>query len=503
LIARDFASGFLTTGQISLTQPHANIAAIWQAGIIPTIAALLVTALQIIERAQVDWTADCGAPGVCETVQQGELFAGMLGWLPALFVFAVLHAALRRYPSQIEASRPDRLVRVVVFMAASIYPHMGWYLALAGIAAGFLAAITVIGLVVAPVVGIIGATWFGGLVLGVAAGPSFSAGWAVWKRVLLRYANASALAGTVLAGGYGLFDPQFSLIAGAYPWFDALGLLLATAAACCIIWIMTFDAGEIVRSRIRRPVLTGVIAGLVVASLVMTMPAVLSVEAGLKPMNLAGNWGASVTAYVRGYKPPQTRTLQLAGLDYVGARNLVSLQSSERRDRMVTQSLNVGTPQQINVGRSETYRVVSWRMVPPLQGQEQIHIVADDGGEMRELHCLAPTAGERTCLRDRHVADHLSPELVRSAMTFQSEDAFEFSDDLPNTYFGINFSKALKLNGVRLIDGPRQYCRLGLVNVTSVRLSVHQIVPCDQPWKEQAIRLRAYVERLFRPPTPS
>jgi hypothetical protein len=486
-----------------LTQQHPNITAIWRAGIIPTLAALFVTALQIIERAQVDWTADCGAPGVCENVQKGEFFAEFLGWLPAIFVFAVLHAALRRYPSRIEVSRPDRIARVLVFIGVSIYPLVGWYMALAGAAAGVLAAITVIGLVVAPVVGIIGATWFGGLVLGVAAGPSFSAGWAVWKRVLLRYANTSAIAGTVLAGGYGLFDLQFSLIAGVYPWLDALGLLLITALVCCIVWIMTFDAGEIVSARIPRPFLTRVSAGLAVVAAVLTLPVILIVHAGLKPMNLTGNWGSEAVTYIRGYKPPLTRTLQLAGLDYVGARNLVTLQSREGRDRMVTERLNVGTPQQMNIGRSETYSVVSWRMVPPLKGQEEIHIVADDGGEMKELNCLAPTAGRQTCYRDNVDASDRGPKPLQRMMTFQSEDAFEFLDDLPDAYFGINFSKALKLNGVRMIDGPRRYCRLGLVNVTSARLSVHQIVPCDQPWKEQAIRVRTYVESLFKRPNPS
>ncbi len=37
---------------------HRNIAVIWRAGITLIIAALAVTALQIIRRAQVDWTAD-------------------------------------------------------------------------------------------------------------------------------------------------------------------------------------------------------------------------------------------------------------------------------------------------------------------------------------------------------------------------------------------------------------------------------------------------------------
>jgi hypothetical protein len=490
-------------GQASLTNPHPNIAVNWRQGIIPTIAALAVTALQIIERTQVDWTADCRVPGICETENRSPFLADLLGWLPALFVFAILHAALRRYPSRIDASRPDRIARVVVFIGISLYPHIGWYLALAGIAAGFLAAVTVIGLPLAPLVGIIGAAWFGGLVLGIAAGPSFRAGWAVWRRVLLRHANAAALAGVVLAGGYGLFDPQFSLIAGVYPWLDALGLLMVTAAACCIISLMTRDAGEVIRSKVPKQDLIRATMSLAVLAAVLTLPTVLAVEAGVKPMKLAGNWAAPAAAHIRGHKPPATNLLRLAGLDYIGARNLVSLQSSERRDRMVTQTVDAGTARERNVGSSVTYAVLSWRMAPPLVGQEPIHVVADEGGEAKTLHCLAPTAGPQTCYRDNVDASDLGPEPLQRMMTFQSEDAFEFFGDLPDAYFGINFSKALKLNGVRMINGPRQYCRLGLVNVTSARLSVHQIVPCDQPWKEQAIRVRTYVESLFRSAKPS
>jgi hypothetical protein len=465
--------------------PNAFSSDIWRSGIIPTIAALIVTSVQIIERAQVEWAAECGVPGTCATVQSGEFFGGMLGWLPAAFVFAVLHAALRSYPARIDASRADRLGRVVMFMALNVYPHMGWYLALAGIAAGFLAAVTVIGLIVSPVVGLIGATWFGGLVLGVVAGPSFTAGWPVWRSTLLRYGNASVLSGMVLAAGYGLFDPQFSLIAGAYPWLDALGLLIATAVACCIVWVRTLDAHEPVRAGLPWPALTRPGGVLAMAVAVVIVPTVLALNANMKPLAAFENTAPSAVAFMRGYKPPLTMRVQLAGLDFVGARSQITLRSRDRREHM------------------PGGYAISWRMVPPLHGQDEIYIVADNGGADLELLCVVPSAGLRLCFRDAYVAHERSTEPIRRAMTFQSEDAFEDISDLPDAYFGINFDKALKKNGVALADGPRRYCRLGLVNVTAARLSVHQIVPCDQPWKEQAIRLRAHVESLFKSPARS
>jgi hypothetical protein len=444
-------------------------------------AALAVTSVQIIERAQVDWTAECGNPGVCETVQTGQLFGGMLGWLPALFVFAILHAALRRYPPEIDASGTDRAGRVLAFAAASIYPHIGWHMALAGIAAGFLAAATVIGLIVAPFVGIIGGAWFGGLLLGFAAGPSFSAGWSIWRRVLLRYGNSAALAAVVLAIGYGLFDPQFSVIAGAYPWLDALGLLTTTAVACSIIWVMTLDAQEPTRAAIPKPRLARAAGALAMAIGVFVAPAVLALQAGAKPLAVFESSAAPAVAYVRGYKPPIAVRLQLAGLAFIGNRSQVTQRSSERREHMPD-----GT-------------AISWRMLPPIAGQDEIHVVADNGGASRELLCQAPSDGRRMCFLDGYVARDRTTEPVQRIMTFQSEDAFEDFTDLPDAYLGINFDKALKKNGVALADGPRRYCRLGLVNVTTARLSVHQILPCGQPWKEQAIRLRGHIEGLFRP----
>jgi hypothetical protein len=370
---------------------------------------------------------------------------------------------------------------VLVFAMASIYPHIGWYMALAGIAAGFLAAGTLIGLIVAAFVGIVGGAWFGGLVLGVVAGPSFGAGWTVWRRVLLRYGNAAALAGVVLAMGYGLFDPQFSVIAGAYPWLDALGLLTTTAVACCIVWVLTLNAHEPARAALPKAMQIRAAGVLAMATGILVAPTVVALQAGAKPLAVFESCAASAVAYVRGYKPPTTVRLQLAGLTFVGNRSQLTQRSSERRKHMPD-----GT-------------AMSWRMLPPVAGQEEIFVFADNGGVSRELLCRAPSNGKRLCFLDGYVARDRAVEPAPRVMTFQSEDAFEDYTDLPDAYFGINFDKALKKNGVALADGPRRYCRLGLVNVTTARLSVHQIVPCGQPWKEQAIRLRVHVEGLFRP----
>lgn len=455
------------------------------AGLAPILVALIVAGLQIIERAQVDWAANCSVAGICDSVQQGDFLAELLGWLPALFTFAILHAALRRYPREIEPSRPDRAVRVVVFALVSIFPTIGWYLALAGIAAGFLAAITVIGLVVAPLAGVLGGAWFGGLVLGVAAGPSFGAGWAIWKQVLLRYANSTALAGLVLAGGVVLFDPQFAALGDLPHGLRGLALLMIAAIAFLFVHLATMDPTAPIGPNLapQRLVAAGGPVGLAVVGIAAM--AALAIGAGVKPLSPIQGLAPDAVALIRGYKPPDTVPLQLAGLDYVGDRRAITQRSSERRDNL------------------PEGRALSWRMTSPIPGLEDFHLVADQGGAVKELLCMEPSAGKRLCFRDSYVARDRTTTPLQRAMTFESEDAFEDVSDLPHAYLGIRFDRALKLNGTALADGPRRLCRLGLVNITAARLSLHQILPCDRPWQEDARRLRDHVESLFRSATHS
>lgn len=122
-------------------------------------------------------------------------------------------------------------------------------------------------------------------------------------------------------------------------------------------------------------------------------------------------------------------------------------------------------------------------MLPQIAGQEEIFVVADNGEASEEFLCQTPSIGKRLWFLDGYVARDRSTVPVQRTMTFQSEDASKYFNDLPDAYLDISFDEALKKNGVALADGPRRYCRLGLLNVTSERQSVHQIVPCNEPWR--------------------
>jgi hypothetical protein len=77
------------------------------------------------------------------------------------------------------------------------------------------------------------------------------------------------------------------------------------------------------------------------------------------------------------------------------------------------------------------------------------------------------------------------------------EDGYIFDPAIADAALAIRFVTQSRHNGTTPFDWQRLYCRLSLVKVTRAKFSVHQVVPCDQPWGEAAARVRTYVEGLF------
>jgi hypothetical protein len=480
---------------MTATSPSAED--VWRSGVIPTVAALVATGVMIVERMQVDWTADCSVPGICNALQTnmsgGELLSGLTG----LLIFSILHAALRRHPAAIAPAVPDRMARVMIFALGSLYPFFGWYLLYVGIGIGFLTAVTIIGLVVAIPAGVIGAAWFGGIVLGLAAGPSFTAGWTIWRKHLLCYANAAAIAGTLLVLAQFAFDPQFSRLGPVQPWFNAAGLLIATGLACCVVWISGLTNRWFVPRFENSPNMRRAVMAVASGVLAVLIPTVGGIAAGFKPLDALGEWSAPATAFVRGYKPPSGARLQLAGLEYIGPRSGIIAQGGQRRDRLMSEyDATTGTRR----GWTVTDRVVLWRIAPPVDRQQEVHVVADEGGTPENLHCLPLENTRRMCTQDPFAARDQMPESVKRRVGFGGEEAYELSVSMDNAALGVRWDVRKRTEGMmRPQDWPRLYCRIVLIDVTPARLSVHQLWPCDALWEAQAELLQTYTEGLFRP----
>ena len=491
-------------------------ATVWREGVLPTLAALVVTAVQFVERAQVDWAADCTAPGVCSEQVASAFPLLMAGWLPAIFVFAVAHAALRHHPAAIDVSRGERALRVLLYIAVAFFPYFGWYLLYAGFAFGFLAAITIIGLPIMIPAGVVGAGWVGGLALGLAAGPSFkSTPWTEWRRLLFRYANSTAMAAFVLMAGCVLFDPQFSAAGTEQPWLSALGILGATALACSIVWMSAMTRRWLVVELMATPAMRHSITIVAGAIPVLAIVAHVAISNGAIAFARKGSFAEPVASFIRGYRPPGTAPLALGGLDYIGPRKLITERSTAGRQRMVHERRDVGTPKEANHGWTVTDSYPEWQLLPlfhsATSSKQSVYVIADDGGVQQNLYCRTSSPGNELCLVDRFGwgKPYVDTEVQRT-VAFEREDGYVFDAAVPGASLAIRYGArklatetATQQDGTSLHDGtsphdwPRSYCRLNLVGVTSAKFSVHQIVNCDKPWQAQAKQLREYVESKF------
>jgi hypothetical protein len=468
----------------------------WSSSVVPTLAALCVTTVQVIERAQVDWTADCAKPGVCAETARQWLAIDWFTPLPAIFVFAVLHAMLRQYPLGLAPSPAERAVRVLMFVAISVFPALGWYLFYAGVAGGLVAAITIIGLPFAPFVGVLSAGAFAGLVLAFAAGPAMTAGWSVWRSVLFRYALGTAIATAVLVAGYMVFDPQFVNAAQGQVWLGGLGVLAATALACCIVTTTALSGRP--RSGVMLASSTYRTAGtLAVVCAVLAIIAEFAASNSLTVFARENSRVGPVAAYIRAYKPWIATPLSLGGLAYVGPRSLVMERSATGRQRQKYEVRDAGTPREKNYSWTETETVQEWRLVPPISPQQAVYVIADVAME-RRLYCEPAQEGREFCVHDMHRLKGPRPAGSTRRLALDLEDANEFDVAHPDAALAIRFDARKHIDGVQPSELPRLYCRLNLINVGPAKFSVHQIVPCDRPWGEQAARVRTHVEAVFR-----
>jgi hypothetical protein len=501
-LARGFRTNRCTRRRNIMIRAPRDSQPIRWVGLVPTLAAMAVAAIQFIERAQVDWTADCSLPGLCATQNPPALSSSYGGWLPAFLAFAVLYVAMVRHPPEIEPSRADRAARLIVFIAASLFPVVGWYLFYAGVAAGFLAAITVVALPLAPVAGVLGAGLIGGLILGVVAGPSWTnATIDVWRRWLLCHANWSAVAALVFTGGHVLFDPQFRGHGTVANGFAVLGVVSATALACTIVWRLAgaralVPATNQARGNFQTYLM---IAG---AAVVLTALASLAIARGTTLLSRDGGLTDPIANFVRGSKPPISVNLSFAGLDFVGERSLILARTGVDRARMIHERKDVGTPREATYSRSVIDRIPTWHVAPPAKGQQAIHLTADNGGITIELHCQADQRDRRLCVRERNLREgqthsEFSPDWTTHTVAADHEDGYQFSSALPDAALGYRYAARSQSENTTSTDWHFVYCRLNLINVTEAKLSVHQIIPCDTPWEVRARDIRSYVESLF------
>jgi hypothetical protein len=135
-------------------------------------------------------------------------------------------------------------------------------------------------------------------------------------------------------------------------------------------------------------------------------------------------------------------------------------------------------------------------LIPPVSPQQIVYVIADSGVE-RSLYCELPRDGRVFCVQEKHQLKPPFPVEVKRTMALETEDAIEFDDAYPDAMLAVRFDARKHVDGVSPSELARLYCRLNLTNVGPGKWSVHQIVPCDKPWGEQAARLRVYIERLF------
>ncbi len=223
-----------------MSPAHPNQSQIRRAFVWPTVVALAVAAVMIVERLQVDWTVACSLHSVQSDVCGRETLNMMFAWAPAAFAFGLAHivgaSGLYGDPNT-RLAIWERLAKFVAYFAIHVFPAFGWYFFYVGLAAGFLISLTVVGIIVAFPFGAMAAGFVAGLLLAIAAGPSLrSAHHAGWKRLLWSYGSGSAFGTLILTTAQALFDPAFGHLAGPDgPWLTAAGALSAVALSCIVV----------------------------------------------------------------------------------------------------------------------------------------------------------------------------------------------------------------------------------------------------------------------------
>ena len=479
--------------------------AISRAFVGPTLAALMVVAVMMVERLQVDWTVTCTLldppAGSCTE----EHFSMVLAWLPAAFTFALAHiagAAALYSGSNTGPAITERLGKLAAYFAIHVFPAFGWYFFYVGLAAGLLISLTVVGLIIAFPVGASAAGFVAGLLLALAAGPSFSLlDRAGWKRLLLRYGTGSAAGTIILISGQGLFDPAFGFSAGPdRPWLTAAGALSAVALSCIVLWVAALKANYPSIRVLGNQEFRSAVATIALAAAALVLPVHLMVRNGATIFPRNGGLLAPVASYMRGNKPPVATTLALAGLRYVGPRSAIIEREMTSRSRQETTTRNKGTDKEANWSTTVYDPYIQWHIKAPNGPErEPVVVTADAGGIQKQLYCSPAVNDRQICLVSPEPP--IPPEMTEQtrALAEDGEDGYEFLDAAKNAVLGIRYVTTTRVEGSREPSWGRLYCRLNLVNVTTAALSVHQIVPCNADLVAEEKIVRAYVESLFAP----
>ena len=496
------------SAQTQLTPPNLSTNAIMRAGVWPTLVALVVGAVMIIERLQVDWTASCSL--IAKTPQSCGLqfYESLFSLLLPSFAFALTHivGAASLYTG--EGSRSalwERAGKFAAFFAINVFPAFGWYLFYVGLAAGFLISITIIGLVVAPLVGAMAAGFASGALLALAAGPSLrSLDGAGWKRLILHYGYASAMGPITLLAGPLLLLSLFSPVQPSEQPFALTPVILtglaAVAVSSSLVWLAALKATQPSLNLLQQPPVRSGLAMIAAAVVVLIVPVQLMLNSGLKVFPPDGGLLTPLSSFVRGYKPPIADTLELAGMRYIGPRTAIHERGLTTREIQVTTKKFAGTPQEANWSETRREPLHEWLIRDADQKvQEKLYVIAASGGEPYPLYCLRAEPNREHCTVSPDLP--VQPGTIEKTrnVAFKEGDRYEFIDGLDNASLFIRWDGRKGKEAKQGEPYPRLFCRLNLVSVTKAALSVHQVIPCDADWSAEAKRIRAYVESLFEP----
>ncbi len=276
----------------------------------PTVVALIVTAVILIERLQVDWTAACSLQAEKPNSCDQENFNMVFAWVPAAFAFGLAHivgAAGLYGDSNTRPAMLERLGKFAAYFAIHIFPVFGWYFFYVGLAAGFLISLTVVGLDCRLSIRSVCCWLCCGIAFGACCRTILYVARSRWmeaaSRLLWRWIwswrtrpHRRARICLIRRSDY-LAGPD-------RPWLTAAGALSAVALSCIVLWVAALKANFPSIRVLRHPGFTSAVAtiGAVAAALILPVHLMVANGATVFPPN--GGLFAPVANYFRGNKPP-------------------------------------------------------------------------------------------------------------------------------------------------------------------------------------------------------
>jgi hypothetical protein len=467
---------------------------VMRAGVWPTVVALLVTGVLVIERFQTDHAVTCGWLGksagpACE-------MSGLLVWLLPPISFAIAHCLGASALAQVPLSRRDRIARgakVLGFSALHLLPLPGLFMFGIGAGVGFAFGITIILLVFAPVAGALAAGAASGTLLGLASGPPRATlTRPEWSTLLKRYAAASAAAALLVTSSVVLVDLNFYGWPGVgQPGLSAAVLLSATGAGSILVWCAALQvywrSGSVLQSM---PVQRG-LGIIAVAALVLTGSSWVMIRSSIPVFGTGDTLFTPIAAYLRGGRPLLSEPVTFAGLRYTGDRATVVRRDRSYAEPVGNETLRLHLADVRAAGRSVDIELVAKAVVEPL-------ILDCQPPEGREITCATSTGGARLEMPQGSSQSRQVVSLYSAVFTFDIDqpDVMRSAGvtrvpDVPVTHpDGTENPAAWRL-------GP---CALDLLAVTEARVSVSRPIACDADWRAEAPRLRRQIAQLFAKP---